>query len=298
MLKQNKSGFKRLTDTRKKEIADWVEIILEDLPQKTAYTDCLHILERENIRLFRVNFQENLDGFILFEYQRFWIFLNTAQGREANESRINFTLAHELGHYYLPWHRLKLKRHGLMQQSGGQDTGEMQLLEREADYFASCLLMPVNSIKRDFAENVFSITFIQTIARRYRVSREACLMRYTELGKHPMMMVYSKDGKVSLPAYPKRSKSFPFSRPMLDAEGRLPECCLASKNHCVSITEDYFIAHHTTALVFRLKEEQEVQQTVTECCIPLVEKGLLLSIFYFEEYLEEDEKFEILDLPF
>lgn len=298
MVKQNKTDFKRLTDLRKKEIASWVEIILEDLPQKTTYTDCIHILERENISLFQVNLQENLDGLILFKHQRFWIFLNTAQGRVLNESRINFTLAHELGHYYLPWHRLKLKKHGLMQQIGSQVMGETQLLEREADYFASCLLMPANSIKWDFAEEAFSITFIQTIARRYRVSREACLMRYTELGMHPMMMVYSKDGKVSLPAYPKHSKSFPFKRPLLDAEGHLPECCLASEKNGLFITDDYIIAHHETAVVFRLKEEQEVQQMVTECCIPLVEKGMLLSIFYFVEWLEEAESFEILDLPF
>lgn len=75
-----------------------------------------------------------------------YIFINS---EIDNLGRKHFTIAHELGHYFLD-HNLK--------QNKGYCTGndiieEGQLfdpIEREANYFASCLLMPENKVKNAF----------------------------------------------------------------------------------------------------------------------------------------------------
>ncbi|MDM1299852.1 ImmA/IrrE family metallo-endopeptidase [Empedobacter falsenii] len=78
-----------------------------------------------------------------------------------NLGRKHFTLAHELGHYFL--------QHQLHQNSvfcGSNDIVEEGLqqnpIEREANYFASCLLMPEDKIKPAFIA-------ILANASRYRI---------------------------------------------------------------------------------------------------------------------------------
>lgn len=66
-----------------------------------------------------------------------------------NLGRKNFTIAHELGHYFL--------QHQLHQNSVFCNTNDIieeghqqNPIEREANYFASCLLMPEDKIKPAF----------------------------------------------------------------------------------------------------------------------------------------------------
>ncbi len=64
-----------------------------------------------------------------------------------NEGFIRFTVAHELGHYFLPGHpeRLFPAGDGLHESRSGFISHDP--LERQADYFASALLMPVHQFR-------------------------------------------------------------------------------------------------------------------------------------------------------
>jgi Zn-dependent peptidase ImmA (M78 family) len=57
-----------------------------------------------------------------------------------NEGRKNFTKAHELGHYFLG-HQLKGHDDNINEECANKDP-----IEYEADYFATCLLMPEEKI--------------------------------------------------------------------------------------------------------------------------------------------------------
>lgn len=62
-----------------------------------------------------------------------------------NVGRKNFTIAHELGHYFLN-HQLKSSMYidtAINEECSNKDT-----IEYEADYFATCLLMPEEKVTR------------------------------------------------------------------------------------------------------------------------------------------------------
>ena len=95
-------------------------------------------------------------------------------------SRINFTLAHELGHYLV--HR-KDYPDGI-QCSEDDVVQGLRDIEREADQFTADLLMPFDDFRRQIhAWQAADISALSTCADRYGVSLLAATLRwisYTE----------------------------------------------------------------------------------------------------------------------
>lgn len=124
---------------------------------------------------------ENVSGATLFKDDQFSILINS----DKHENRQHFTLAHELGHYFL---------HGdLLRQEGGLIDEEKQLdgstilyrlddaerdrLEREANHFAASLIMP-----RELLKEAWRTTgTIEECAKIFKVSTIAMNIRLTEL---------------------------------------------------------------------------------------------------------------------
>lgn len=66
-----------------------------------------------------------------------------------NEGRKHFTIAHELGHYFLS-HQLKQNTFYCSKSEIVEEGGWKDPIEQEANYFASCLLMPEEKVKNAF----------------------------------------------------------------------------------------------------------------------------------------------------
>src|SRR5208337_1830070 len=96
-----------------------------------------------------------------------------------NEGFIRFTVAHELGHYFLPGHpeRLFPAGDGLHESRSGFISNDP--LERQADYFASALLMPAHQFREavDYAGHGFAA--IEKLATHCQTSITATAIRYT-----------------------------------------------------------------------------------------------------------------------
>lgn len=110
--------------------------------------------------------------------------------------RINFTLAHELGHYLL--HRslleegvIKCGRNDMMQWDSkyGQR-------EAEANKFASYLLMPRNLFENQMINNELSLHLFQHIANYFNVSLTAAILKWLSFTSERAMLVVGKDGFV------------------------------------------------------------------------------------------------------
>lgn len=118
-----------------------------------------------------------------------------------NAGRLNFTIAHELGHYALK-HSLHESAFFCSEDSIIEDGGTASAMEREANYFATCLLMPEDKVCRairsmlwnsrragrtDFL-NVNNSTFPiwcgirKDLTNRYGVSETALRYRLESLG--------------------------------------------------------------------------------------------------------------------
>jgi Zn-dependent peptidase ImmA (M78 family) len=67
----------------------------------------------------------------------------------GNEGRKNFTIAHELGHYFLS-HQLTQTSFYCSEEEIVEEGLKKNPIEQEANYFASCLLMPEEKVKNAF----------------------------------------------------------------------------------------------------------------------------------------------------
>lgn len=98
-----------------------------------------------------------------------------------SSTRKRFTIAHELGHYILQGRPQKCYSH---RESSGVYNPE----ERDANSFASALLMPEEDVRR-FVKSIsqkpplpLDLTLIFNVAKRYNVSESSAEVRLKKLG--------------------------------------------------------------------------------------------------------------------
>jgi hypothetical protein len=107
--------------------------------------------------------------------------------------RVNFTLAHEFGHYLL--HRLAYPT-GI--QCGEQDVvrwdSEYGQIEYQANVFASYLLMPLDDFRRQIDSRAEpDLELLGSCARRYNVSFIAATLKWLEYTERRALIVVSRD---------------------------------------------------------------------------------------------------------
>ena len=80
--------------------------------------------------------------------------------------------------------------------------------EAEANRFSAGLLIPRPWFVRDMRNlGDADVTHVQTLAKQYRTSLEACANHYIELTDDTCALVFSKDGIIR---YSRRTEKFPF----------------------------------------------------------------------------------------
>jgi hypothetical protein len=121
------------------------------------------------------------------------IFYNNAI---TSKGRINFTLAHEFGHYLV--HRLAYPN-GI--RCGEQDVvrwdSEYRVIEHQANEFSAGLLMPLDDFRRQIPEqDKVDLDMISHCADRYRVSLIAAVLRWLQYTARRAVLVVSRDGYI------------------------------------------------------------------------------------------------------
>lgn len=135
----------------------------------------------------RIEYHPDIDRFLLF-YPDYPL--------AEQMGRVRFSIAHELGHYFLPLHREKLQQ-GEFHNSQAGFVCE-RAMEREADRFAAFLLMPEKPISRRFRDRGFlSLDELIRIAKdECLVSRESLAIRYADLAQEICAAVVSVGNEV------------------------------------------------------------------------------------------------------
>jgi hypothetical protein len=110
-----------------------------------------------------------------------------------SRGRINFTLAHELGHYLLHLPTLPNDVHCSPQTMNDWNSKEAQI-ETDANIFASHLLMPSEDFCKQMYNKKISYDLIVNLAHRYGVSITAAALKWIDLCNIPAMIVYGRDG--------------------------------------------------------------------------------------------------------
>ena len=112
-----------------------------------------------------------------------------------NEGFQRFSVAHELGHYFLEGHIDHVFSNGTIHSSrAGFVTDDPY--ELEADHFATGLLMPENLFKKTLRGLDPGFTSIESMAGSCRTSLTATALRYTELTDDPIAIIVSTGSKI------------------------------------------------------------------------------------------------------
>ncbi len=114
-----------------------------------------------------------------------------------NEGFIRFTIAHELGHYFLPEHPEYLfqDRDGVHESRSGFISDEFH--EKQADYFAKELLMPQELFLAALRESGVGFPAITSLASKCKTSITATSIRFAQFAEDPVAVIMSNSNRIN-----------------------------------------------------------------------------------------------------
>ncbi|WP_219082583.1 ImmA/IrrE family metallo-endopeptidase, partial [Shewanella algae] len=112
----------------------------------------------------------------------------------THPGRTKFTLAHELGHYFV--HRNQMSQSSFECGESDMLDGNQDVIniETEANIFAANLLMPNHDFREQITDEPFSFDLMQHCASRYDVSLTAVVLKWLEFSKKEAIAILSEDG--------------------------------------------------------------------------------------------------------
>ena len=192
-----------------------------------GYANLLEICQDEDLFVCEDNYEEYFDGMLVWENRTFHVHLNVFKNNQKESKKGRYTLAHELGHYFINAHREGIKRGLLEPHPSHGALVHSNRMEIEADYFASCLLMPSNELRKFTQGRTFSLDLIKATSDKFNVSLTAAALRFAEVGTHEIMIVFSQNNVVK---WYTRSPDFPALANRFQVGGALPPTTVAGES--------------------------------------------------------------------
>ena len=252
-----------------KKLAEFIALEYEE-----KITPLEKILDEEELSVFYDNYETNtFDGMSMYDNETLFIHINTATGNLKGSERGRFTLAHELGHYFIDAHRIGLKNGLLEPHPSKTNKAQFNKIERQADYFAGCLLMPEVRFKKDIFRKNFGHDLLDFLRKEYKVSRTACAFRFADIGNHPIMIVFAENNLIK---WKHCSDNFPFKFLLYDK--------IVPEN---TVMGEYFLGNNSDAFktekvwaidCFNYVSNDDLQRQFYEYCVTY--KNRALSIFW------------------
>lgn len=146
--------------------------------------------------------QVGVSGGIIFHNDNVGIFYAT---NIKSEGFRRFTVAHELGHYFLEGHPEEILKTAPIHISKAGFSQGTNSIELEADHFASGLLMPTRLVGKVIGGNRIGLDGIVALSQLAECSLTASAIRAAECSDYPMAVIVSSGEKI---AYAFMSESF------------------------------------------------------------------------------------------
>lgn len=159
-------------DFSSKPIEETVNLLIEE-HNLIPPIDLIGICNSLEIKVKEVDFDDDLSGMLA----KNTIYISS----NIHENRKRFTLAHELGHYLI--HKKKDNSYKGVRFRSEFISSKEKNEEREANLFASLLLMPTHYLNEELKNNTeISEEFIFQLAKKYKVSSIAMTIRLEKMG--------------------------------------------------------------------------------------------------------------------
>lgn len=176
-MAETRTAVMELTD---KDIAQKVDEILNETYLLSTPVEVVNIANFYGFTVYEMNMSSDISGLIMVDDK-------DIEGFDTNKiivinkkhpaTRQRFTIAHELGHYFLENKPSRCFSHR-------EDASKYDKKERDANRFASALLMPESSVRRTFEDISGSYTTsaaISIVASKFNVSNAAAEIRLKTL---------------------------------------------------------------------------------------------------------------------
>ena len=183
----------RNSEYRRSILMHQAERLLRDEGLLHLHVDLKKLAETRDIVIKPMRGQEiGVSGMLVRHGDKFGILYDESV---SNEGYQRFSIAHELGHFFVDGHVDHIPFDGEYHRSRAGFVSD-DPYEREADYFAAGLLMPTTLVRPVICREPDGLSAIESIQKRTRASLTASAIRYADLAEIATAIVVSRAGKV------------------------------------------------------------------------------------------------------
>lgn len=169
----------QISKERYNEIEEFAEFLWSEYSVGRRI-DPLKILDENEITYSFQDYGDAFDGLLEYEDDEFHVFLNQNRLVGLGRPRTRFTISHELGHYFIDEHRNGLVSGTRSPHGSFPGYRSNDIIEREADHFASHLLMPASLFANKVASEPAGLGAVLKFSEDFGTSRTACGVRYVK----------------------------------------------------------------------------------------------------------------------
>jgi len=185
---RNKLSWKLLMNLRDYAMSHGEDIVKEFHFEKPPVDPFIIIKAEPTIHVEGADFGDAFDGRLEYLGDKYLLVYNIKYNKNKQggfHPRIRFTIAHELGHYFLDEHR-NILRSGGPEYSCITEFQSDTEMELQADYFATGLLMPSHILSaRVNKEAKPDLRIIKDVAQQFQVSLTSMMIRWVKLSDFP-----------------------------------------------------------------------------------------------------------------
>lgn len=169
--------YGQISKDRYQEIQDFAELLWDEYSVNGRIDPIKILTEKEITHSFR-DYGDAFDGLLEYEDGDFHVYLNQSRLVGIGRPRTRFTVSHELGHYFLDKHRNGMISGTLALPGSFSAYQSDEVVEIEADHFASHLLMPASLFAKKVASEPVGLKAVLNLSAAFGTSRTACGVRY------------------------------------------------------------------------------------------------------------------------
>lgn len=160
-----------------------VNSILKSISPLTLPIDVEEIAKKRGLEVVSYDLGSDVSGLLAIKEGKGTIGYNLYESKK----RKRFTIAHELGHYELHKDKsdLFVDKEFIYRSANTPASVEHKVMEHEANYFASCILMPTDQVRKALETmdiDLMTEAGIETLAALFDVSTTAMSLRISKLG--------------------------------------------------------------------------------------------------------------------
>ena len=180
-------------DHRQRSLVRQAERLLRDESLLKLPVDLEALAQTRGIFIQEMDSTEDgVSGMLLRHGDTFGVLYST---RIQNIGFQRFSIAHELGHYFIDGHLDQIPFDDNMHRSRAGFVSS-DYYEREADHFAAGLLMPITPVRRVIDSVPAGLSGVEAVQQEANASLTAAAIRYIGLTDTAMAIIVSRNGSV------------------------------------------------------------------------------------------------------